>query len=215
MSFILDALRKSETERQQQTGPGLADVQYRPPKTGRNIWIPLLVIVLAVNAVVLAWVMNAESPAAEGSVRLTDQNTTPGSIENGEVRPLAREVSNNQVATMTKPVKTQNIAAGQPEPTTWQFGADTLNRPVAPEAGTIQEGMPSLQQLVLAGELSVQPMHLDIHVYSSTSAERFIFINMKKYKEGENLVEGPSVEEITSTGVILSYRGKRFTLDRD
>jgi hypothetical protein len=38
---------------------------------------------------------------------------------------------------------------------------------------------------------------------------------MKKYKEGENLVEGPSVEEITSTGVILSYRGKRFTLDRD
>ncbi len=215
MSFILDALRKSETERQQQSGPGLADVQYRSPATGRNIWIPLLVILLAVNAVILAWVMNAESPAAEESVRPTDQNTTPRVIENGEIRPLAREVINNQVATIAKPVQTQSVASSRPEPAAQQFVADTLNTPVASEPGTIQEGIPSLQQLVLAGELSVQPMHLDIHVYSSMRTERFIFINMKKYKEGENLVEGPSVEEITSTGVILSYRGKRFTLDRD
>jgi general secretion pathway protein B len=46
-------------------------------------------------------------------------------------------------------------------------------------------------------------------------AERFIFINMKKYQEGDNLAEGPAVDEITSTGAILSYRGMQFTLDRD
>ena len=33
MSFILDALRKSEHERQRQGGPGLAEVAVAAPKT--------------------------------------------------------------------------------------------------------------------------------------------------------------------------------------
>ncbi len=34
MSFILDALRKSEHARQRQTGPGLAEVPIAPTKPG-------------------------------------------------------------------------------------------------------------------------------------------------------------------------------------
>ena len=215
MSFILDALRKSETERQQKTGPGLADIQYRSLKTRKNIWIPLLVVVLVVNAVILAWVMNSDTPESDERVGMSDQSAISKSIESGEIRSLSREAIDNQYATVAEPVQTQDVAVNRPEPTAQQLNSDTSNNPGVTEAGTIQEGLPSLQQLVLAGELSVQPMHLDIHVFSKTRTDRFIFINMKKYKEGESLVEGPAVEEITNTGVILSYRGKRFTLDRD
>jgi hypothetical protein len=38
---------------------------------------------------------------------------------------------------------------------------------------------------------------------------------MKKYREGDTLAEGPFVDEITSTGVILNHRGNRFTLERN
>ncbi|MDH3509896.1 MAG: general secretion pathway protein GspB [Gammaproteobacteria bacterium] len=215
MSFILDALRKSETERQQQTGPGLVNGQYRAPKTGKNIWIPLLVIVLAANVVILAWLMNAEAPDSGESARPVARENTPTPVESAEIRPLARELINSQRATVAEPVQTRNADLGPPEPAIRGAGADALNAADTAEAGTIQEGLPNLQQLVLAGELSVQPMHLDIHVYSKTRTERFIFINMKKYKEGDILVEGPSVEEITSTGAILRYRGNRFTIERD
>ena len=46
-------------------------------------------------------------------------------------------------------------------------------------------------------------------------AERFVFINMRKYGEGAQLPEGPRVEEITQDGVVLSQAGQRFALSRD
>jgi hypothetical protein len=58
-------------------------------------------------------------------------------------------------------------------------------------------------------------MHLDIHVYSSESEDRFVFVNMSKYKERATLDEGPVVREITPDGVILEYLGTKFLLPRE
>ena len=74
--------------------------------------------------------------------------------------------------------------------------------------------LPSMQQLMQAGMLSVEPLSVDLHVYAGDASKRFVFINMKKYREGETLVEGPRVDEITDSGVILTYQGNRFRLDR-
>ena len=49
MSFILDALRKSEHARQRQTGPGLAEVPVAPPKPRTNVWATALIALLVVN----------------------------------------------------------------------------------------------------------------------------------------------------------------------
>mgnify|MGYP001590362261 FL=1 len=38
MSFILDALRKSEHDRQRQSGPALAEVPIAAPKPKSNVW---------------------------------------------------------------------------------------------------------------------------------------------------------------------------------
>jgi hypothetical protein len=50
-------------------------------------------------------------------------------------------------------------------------------------------------------------------VYAAKPADRFVFINMRKLREGESLPEGVRVVEITPRGAELSYRGKRFTLE--
>jgi general secretion pathway protein B len=79
---------------------------------------------------------------------------------------------------------------------------------------TVRPALPTLEQLQAGGIISVAPLHLDIHVFHAEPAQRFVFINMKKYREGERLTEGPIVEEITNDGVVLNHRGSRFTLDR-
>ena len=56
-------------------------------------------------------------------------------------------------------------------------------------------------------------LRLDLHVYADNPAERFVFINMRKLREGESLPEGVRVDRITPTGARLSYRGQQFTLD--
>ena len=75
--------------------------------------------------------------------------------------------------------------------------------------------MPSFEQLVLGGIIATPPLHLDMHVFAGERDKRFVFINMSKYREGEALKEGPVLEEITGTGVVLSHQGNRFTLERN
>jgi general secretion pathway protein B len=58
----------------------------------------------------------------------------------------------------------------------------------------------------------VPPLHLELHAYSERPAERFVFINGRKYVEGETLAEGPRLVAIQRTGVVLSQQGRRFLL---
>ncbi len=61
----------------------------------------------------------------------------------------------------------------------------------------------------------VPELHLDLHVYSNAPAQRFVFVNSRKYREGDTLAEGPVIEKITQDGAVLSFRGSRFRLAND
>ncbi len=54
MSFILDALKKSEAERQQRTGPTLMEVRVARPRRRYPLWALAVGLLLAVNGVLLA-----------------------------------------------------------------------------------------------------------------------------------------------------------------
>ncbi len=77
-----------------------------------------------------------------------------------------------------------------------------------------EENLPTLNELTGDRAVGMPPMHLDIHVFSTNPAERFVFINMRKYTEGATLTEGPVVEKIRTDGVVLNQRGFRFVLPR-
>jgi general secretion pathway protein B len=53
MSFILDALRKSEHERQRQTGPALVETVVAAPKVRSNPWATAAIALLVVNLVAI------------------------------------------------------------------------------------------------------------------------------------------------------------------
>ncbi len=80
MSFILDALKKSESARQRQAGPGLFEVKVVPPRRTLPVWAVMIGALLAINAAVLAWLMlrhPAASPAPPALVTRTAVATSP------------------------------------------------------------------------------------------------------------------------------------------
>jgi general secretion pathway protein B len=227
MSFILDALRKSETDRQRQSGPGLADAGYRPPARRRTLWLPLLVVVLAANAAMLGlfWLRPASDGAPEANTPVTPpvappvaptaspRASTPGTNATPAVPQTAPATDDDYASTADAPAL-EDVGAASAE--TLAVGeAVTESAPVAPPAGAVSDDLPNAEQLIASGELATPPLHLDIHVFSARPAERFVFINMRRYGEGAQLAEGPRVEGITPEGVVLSQNGRRFVLTRD
>ena len=58
-------------------------------------------------------------------------------------------------------------------------------------------------------------LNLELHVYSPTAAERFVFINSSKYVEGQTLAEGPRLGAITQDGAVLVHEGRSLLLPRE
>jgi len=232
MSLILEALRKSEHERQREAGPALAMVPESTPERRTPKWLPVLVILLALNIVVLAAVLLRDSgpepaavssapppaaanaqPAREVPARATGEATVatplplPEKPTRHEVRPLTTELP---------PAATGARVAPAPASTSASSAARSTPAAATPNAVATEDArLPRFADLVVRGELNVPHMHLDIHVYSGDPAERFVFINMRRYNEGNATQEGPKVERITRTGVVMSYQGQQFLLTRD
>ncbi|MGH8305031.1 MAG: hypothetical protein ACRETG_05415, partial [Steroidobacteraceae bacterium] len=57
MSFILDALKKSETDRQRQSGPALFEVKVAAPRTALPPWAIAIAVVFVVNLGIVVWIL--------------------------------------------------------------------------------------------------------------------------------------------------------------
>lgn len=73
--------------------------------------------------------------------------------------------------------------------------------------------LPTADEMAARGGLP--ELRLELHVYSSRPAERLVFVNGQRYREGETTREGAVVEEITIDGVVMSLQGNRFLLPRE
>lgn len=221
MSFILDALRKSESERQRQATPGLVDAGFRPPVRRRALWIPLLSLVLVANLLVMGvmWLRRAPAVPPPAAAALEAPQTGGLAAAAGVQAPAESEyddmanepaVEGESVTGVLVPTEELSVSAGVSPGSEGDAG---MNAEPAPTH--LQDDLPSAEQLIASGALSVPPMHLDIHVFSTVPAERFVFINMRKYTEGAQLPGGARIEEITADGVVLSMDGQRFVLTRE
>ena len=88
MSFILDALKKSETDRQRQTSPALFEVKVAAPRRRLPIWGIAVGALLAVNIAFLIW-YGLRSPAAPAPISSSPART----VSPGWNNPLAARVS--------------------------------------------------------------------------------------------------------------------------
>lgn len=215
MSFILDALKKSETERQQQTGAEFSSVPSSSDEPQSLKWLWILAALLAINVVVLLGILlrpdasspppALEAPPAAESLADTATTTAAGepSFEDQIAEVRERQADREQAAA---------VADSQSGPGPANAVAPAPTTPAAPASS---QRVPTIDELRLSDGLQVPEMHLDIHVYSEVPEERFVFINMVKHREQSPLDEGPVVREITTEGVILDYQGRTFLLPRE
>jgi general secretion pathway protein B len=77
MSFILDALKKSESDRQRQSGPALFEVKVAPPKSRFPVWAIAIVALLVVNMIIVGWMLLRRVSHGEDS---TAANTPPAAV---------------------------------------------------------------------------------------------------------------------------------------
>jgi general secretion pathway protein B len=74
--------------------------------------------------------------------------------------------------------------------------------------------VPTYDQLAGTRGASLPELRLDLHVFANEPADRFIFLNNKRLREGEALPDGTRVESIVPDGAVLAVRGMRFLLQR-
>lgn len=213
MSFILDALKKSESERQRKGAPGIADVPQGSRTSGRSRWMWILGSLLVINlAVLLVIVKRPDSPVVNATPKVDvvrNDSAEPAPATTQKFSEIVAEAKRDQpAAIVTRP---------EPDP---QPPVTTEPPKQSPPAHTtasarVVDGPPTFSKLRADGALNVPDLHLDIHVFSLTPSDRFVFVNMNRYREGATLDEGPRVVEITPEGVVLEYTGMRFLLPRE
>ncbi|HIA08663.1 MAG TPA: hypothetical protein EYN73_06300 [Chromatiaceae bacterium] len=225
MSFILDALNRAEQERKLGITPGLDSITATPSASPRPRWPWLVGILLAINIVGLAWLLvdNTDvSPAQPTPV------TTPRSF----VVPMQQQpVGKIPAPIPAKPFVERRVDTVEAS----RYGATTpvheLNTPVeniAPArtqeveaANVVVEAEPTallapvvyeLGELDTAMRRNLGPVVINMHIYDDDPAQRFVFINMKKYVEGALIPNAGTLFEITPEGVVLNYQSKRVRI---
>lgn len=221
MSFILDALKKSENARQQNTPAEFASVPSRADTPSAPRWLWILGALLAFNAIVLL-AMSLRSAGAPSAAAVSAPVTQPPLAAN-DVRPhpasFEERLSAARDSAAARPAAVRSGTVPEPSAadatTTSAARPAVLAAPVQPAAAADNPFLPSLAELRLDGTLDLPDLHIDIHVYSDNPGDRFVFINMNKYRERDRLAEGPVVREIRADGVVLEHRTTRFLLSRD
>ena len=217
MSFILDALRKSEHERQRSTVPGLAQVPSATANAAVPRWVVPVIGALAAAVLVLgaAWWQSTRGandvPAPAASATRTVELPTP------TPQPVAAAASPVAPprAPLAEAARTSTPAASAPSHTTLEAVAGgepaAITREDAASAAVDAAILPSAAALASEG-VALPELRLDLHGYSEQRSNRFVFINGRKYGEGERLPDGLVLEAIEPRGAVLSYNGRRFLL---
>ncbi len=237
MSFILDALKKSENDRQRQSGPALYEVKVAAPRSQLPYWAIGLIVLLGINLVIVAWVLlRRSSPASDAPTAAVAASPppatapTPGPAIAAPPAPLppAPQAPAPQAAPGPAP-------RGPPDSATAQTGARGAQEapgdaPANPDdyapateptpsqapglrvrRGT-ESGVPLYSQITNGPGSGLPELRLDLHAWDEKPENRFVLINMKTLHEGDALPGGVKVEAITRDGVVLSHNGTKFML---
>ena len=74
--------------------------------------------------------------------------------------------------------------------------------------------IPTLRMMSREFQQRLPEMKVNVYAYSADPSERFVIVNMDKYRAGQRIADGPVLQEITAESMILKFSGKRFRLER-
>ncbi len=221
MSYIFDALRKVERERQRARPPLLEELLAASESPRVRPWPWLIVGALLANAVVLAILLasrgprgeperasppatpTTQSPAVSAAALVQEEQSGPG-LPEATGAPAKRPAEQD-----TAPAAPQ-VSAAQTPPR----AVATVRHVPAREATPLEQEARHESDRTGRERLlqTVAHLKLTMLLYSESAAERLALINGRQYFEGQKIADTVLVEAITPTGVVLRSEGERYLL---
>ena len=218
MSYILEALKKSEQERQIGHVPDISMVQetLHPLASRWPRWLLAAFVVNVLILVAIAW-RPWELGTAQQVVSTVASSPSTSSAVPVESQPIIANVSVSE--TLSAPVAVGQDAAAVaklPAPVTQMPPPAPASvykpKPISIETEPVLP--PRWQDLPSEERNSLPAPRIDVHVFAREPARRFVLINLRKYQEGDTIDEGATIESILADGIVLSYQGQRYRVDR-
>ena len=220
MSYILDALKKSDQQRQHARTPTLLTSHAAPAETQArsfaiNAWRAFALIGLGL--LIGWWRPWAQENADPGKVSSAIPIPVQSPVTGVTPRPPASPAE-TPIAALPRPPSQPPSPAQPPDPLPrTERSADTaVAKPVAqgPAGATPKpaddDPAPQLQQLPPEIQQSLPTVTIAFHQYASQPENSRVMINNRVLKAGDVVAPGLTLERITADGVELAYQGYRF-----
>ncbi|MCG8314479.1 MAG: general secretion pathway protein GspB [Pseudomonadales bacterium] len=233
MSYILEALRKSEQERRRGEMPEINRFENLASEDDRKfkLWPVVAVVLVVANLLVLflwaPWSSDVANNSFSDSQPPVTPQSQPQSADNVSSSISIKPVPKTEVIAERKPVKnlpddveiirprTDPIPPMDAHAATNE--ASVQHREPDPEPSVERTPntsyLPQLQELSSDLQSQIPDMSFSSHMYSSEPRFRSITINGKRLKEGHYLNDQIQVREITDKGVILGLDNTIFEVD--
>ena len=235
MSYILDALRKADAERERGTVPGIhaqpmfvGAAQTGPARTARPWVWALVAALMAALVAALVWALigrGAPSGAAVASAPVAvalPPMAPPGSVAPAPPVPTTAPIEAARPVPTPAPHKHKPAAAAPARP----IGAHPAAEPAAAiasakaavRAGTAAPAPAPEGRLYTLGELpadirrQLPAITIGGSRYSASQADRILIVNGQVLHEGDRVAPDLVLEHIKLKAAVLAYKGYRYEI---
>lgn len=230
MSYILDALRKSDQQRQRGAAPTLlaGQVPVAAPKQPVTLTYGLLAAALVGAGMAIGWLRPWQAEQVlpgRPQIVVATPLESPAPQAAPATLPPAPQL---QIAAPPPPAARAPVAAPAKPPPAARAKAETAAAPrkaetgvpgkaAAPEKAAASAadaqrapGVISMAELPLALQQELPAMAISVHAYSGNPRDRLVGINNRMLREGDEAAPGLKLEQITPDGMIFGYKGYSF-----
>jgi len=225
MSYILDALKKSEKERRRGEQPDVFAPQIEPPSLSLSgtRWKKIIGWSFAGGLVLLAtvgYLASTRSPKTEQPVQEAATAPTPAPpVEQQQPVPpelhvadKSQEPAKSTISHSSLSLSAEKHRKQLPDPKDEEVEhVNIVVKPIDIQPGSML--VSSYDELPTALRDALPELKFAGHAYAQTPLARLIIINNKILREGDRVTPDLQLLEITPKGVILSFKGRHFAMD--
>jgi general secretion pathway protein B len=210
MSYILEALKKAQAERQLGNAPTihaphLHHAAPRLPAVKRSGVLPLAAGAAVVAAAGwFAWSQRAPAPVAV--------LTPPAPVAPAAAPAVANPVPVPVPAPVAPVASPPPAAVARVEPVVRPRKAAVPAAPVVPAAAPApaEENIRFAKDLPLEIQQQLPRVGFGGYMYSDNAADRLVLVDKTLRHEGEEIAPGLMLEKLLPKGAVLNYRGTRY-----
>lgn len=192
MSYILDALNKSEEEKQQHQTPSLNTIHQKPDRKRSQgpSWTAILNLLILMNLVGLTiWLFffsgSSSSPKLSGS---------------------QTDVSSSPVSTVSSRRSPSSVAPSVPSP---ELTSSTSGRAISHQSLATPLESATVPDLIIR---EIDAIRFSSHIYASDADLRMVVIDGQQLKENARFGSALELSQITEDGVIIRYQNHSISV---